>query len=219
MTTTRRPRVVVIDDSTMVRDGFAVLHPELEVCGTFADVEAFERTPSDCDVVLLDLLLQRPDGAGDVKQGRTAIRTLCERGYTVCLYTDERRPVVLALCLRAGASGVVHKSDPIETTIAAVREVSVGRMSITQSLVGLTELLDRQDARLDLSPRQRQVVSARARGRHWLDIAAELFITEDTAREHYQAACQKLREHLQVVSPGDIERALGLTPGDVLDED
>lgn len=92
-------------------------------------------------------------------------------------------------------------------------------MSITQSLIGLTELLDRQDTRFDLSPRQRQVVSARARGQHWLDIAAELYITEDTAREHYQAACQKLRAYLEVVSPGDIERAMGLAPGDILDED
>lgn len=219
MTTSHRPRIVVIDDSTVVRDGFATVHPELEVCGTFANVEEFERAPSDCDVVLLDLLLHRPDGAADLKQGRPAIRMLRDRGHTVCLYTDERRPLVLALCLRAGASGVVHKSDPIETTIAVVREVSMGRVSITQSLVGLTELLDRQDARFDLSPRQRQVVSARARGQHWLDVAAELYITEDTAREHYQAACQKLRDYLQVVSPGDVERAMGLAPGDILDED
>lgn len=105
MTTRRRPRVVVIDDSTVIRDGFAIVHPDLEVCATFAEVEEFEEADLDCDVVLLDLLLHRPDGTADLKQGRPAIRILRDRGYTVCLYTDERRPLVLALCLRAGASG------------------------------------------------------------------------------------------------------------------
>jgi DNA-binding NarL/FixJ family response regulator len=219
VTAPRRPRVVIIDDSTVIRDGFAAVHPQLDVCGTFAEVEEFEEAELDCDVVLLDLLLHRPDGTSDLTQGRPAIRLLRDRGHAVCLYTDERRPLVLALCLRAGASGVVHKSDPTEATVAAVCEIAEGRMSITQSLIGLTELLDRRDTRFDLSPRQRQVVSARARGQHWLDIAAELYISEDTAREHYQAACQKLRDYLQVVSPGDIEHAMGLGPGDILDED
>jgi len=219
MTGSDRPRVVVIDDSTVIRGGFATVHPELEVCGAFVDVEEFEAAPVDCDVVVLDLLLRGPGSTAAIKQGRSAIRTLRDLGFAVCLYTDERRPLVLALCLRAGAAGVVHKSDPTEVAVSAVRDIMMGRVAITQSLVGLTELLDRRDIRFDLSPRQRQVISARARGRHWFDIAATLFVSEDTAREHYQAACQKLRTYLQHVSPGDIERAMGLGPGDVLQEE
>ena len=219
MTGVARPRVVVIDDSTVIRGGFATVHPELDVCAAFADVEAFEAAPVDCDVVVLDLLLRRPGGGTSAKQGRSAIRSLHGLGYPVCLYTDERRPLVLALCFHAGASGVVHKSDPPQAAVTAVREITDGRVAITQSLVGLTELLDRRDGRFELSPRQRQVISARARGRHWVDIATTLYISEDTAREHYQAACQKLRSYLREVSPGDIERAVGLGPGDLLEED
>lgn len=219
MTGRERPRVVVIDDSTVIRGGFGTVHPELEVCATFADVEGFETDPVECDVVVLDLLLRGPGSTTSIKQGRAAIRSLRDLGLPVCLYTDERRPLVLALCLRAGANGVVHKSDPPEVAVSAVRDISDGRVAITQSLVGLTELLDRRDARFDLSPRQRQVISARARGQHWYDVAANLFISEDTAREHYQAACQKLRAYLQHASPGDIERAMGLAPGDVLHQD
>lgn len=215
----RRPRVVVIDDSTVIRGGFATVHPGLTVVATYASVEEFEAAPVACDVVILDLLLRGPQGATSAtKQGRTAIRAVRDLGRRVCLYTDERRPVVLALCLRAGANGVVHKSDSPQSTVAAVELIGRGQVAITQSLVGLTELLDRRDARLDLTPRQRQVISARARGRHWADIAGELYITEDTAREHYQAACQKLRDYLQHTSAGDIERAVGLAPGDILDE-
>ena len=218
--TARRTRVVVIDDSTVIRGGFATVHPGLDVVATYASVEDFEAAPVHCDVVVLDLLLRGPQGSSaTTKQGRAAIRALRERGLRVCLYTDERRPIVLALCLRAGALGVVHKADPPPVTIQAIEDVRSDRVVVTQSLVGLTELLDRRGARLDLSTRQREVISGRARGRHWADIAATLFITEDTAREHYRVACRKLRDYLQHTSPGDIERAVGLAPGDVLDEE
>ncbi|MFO6452314.1 MULTISPECIES: hypothetical protein [unclassified Aeromicrobium] len=218
---TERIRVVVIDDSTVIRGGFATVHPDLDVVATFPTVEDFEASGVDCDVVVLDLLLRGPQRATSTttKQGRAAIRALRERGLKVCLYTDERRPIVLALCLRAGAQGVVHKADPPHVTMQAVQDVHADRVVVTQSLVGLTELLDRRGAKLDLSTRQRQVISGRARGRHWADIASTLYITEDTAREHYRVACRKLRDYLQHTSPGDIERAVGLAPGDVLDEE
>jgi len=216
---TDRPRVVVIDDSTVIRGGFATVHPEVKVVATYASVEQFEAAPVECDVVVLDLLLRGPQGTGTgTKQGRAAIRAVRARGLPVCLYTDERRAIVLALCLRAGAHGVVHKSDQPAVTVRAIEDVRAGNVVVTQSLVGLTELLDRRGAPLELSPRQRQVISRRARGRHWADIAGELYITEDTAREHYRAACAKLRDYLRHTSPGDIERAVGLAPGDVLDE-
>lgn len=214
-----RTRVVVIDDSTVIRGGFATVHPELDVVATYASVEEFEARPAECDVVVLDLLLRGPQGSTTTtKQGRAAIRMIRAMDLPVCLYTDERRAIVLALCLRAGANGVVHKSDPPHVTVQAVEDVRAGTIVVTQSLVGLTELLDRRGAPLDLSPRQRQVISARARGRHWSDVAGTLYITEDTAREHYRAACAKLRDYLQHTSPGDIEHAVGLAPGDVLDE-
>lgn len=216
---TDHTRVVVIDDSTVIRGGFATVHPELDVVATYASVEEFEARPVPCDVVVLDLLLRGPQGsAARTKQGRTAIRAIRAMGLPVCLYTDERRAIVLALCLRAGAQGVVHKSDPPHVTARAVEDVRSGTVVVTQSLIGLTELLDRRGAPLDLSPRQREVISARARGRHWSDVAGSLFITEDTAREHYRAACAKLRDYLRHTSPGDIEHAVGLAPGDVLDE-
>lgn len=215
-----RPRVVMIDDSTVIRGGFATVHPELDVVGAYPTVEDFEAGPVRCDVVLLDLLLRGPQGAGaGIKQGRNAIRAIRNLDLPVCLYTDERRVLVLALCLRAGANGVVHKSDRPETAVRAVREIAQGQVAITQSLIGLAELLDRRGAGLELSPRQRQVISARARGRQWADIAATHFITEDTAREHYRAACAKLRRYLRDASPGDLERSVGAAPGDVFDQE
>lgn len=213
-----RPRVVVIDDSTVIRGGFAAVHPDLDVVAAFASVEEFEAAATvACDVVILDLLLRGPQPSDTVtKQGRSAIRAIRALGHRLCLYSDERRPLVLALCLRAGADGVIHKSDPPQATSQAVRDIIRGEVVITQSLIGLTELLDRRSG-LDLSPRQREVISGRARGRSWNHIASSLFIAEDTARDHYRAACAKLKCFLQAASPGDLERAAGIAPGDILD--
>lgn len=216
-----RPKVVVIDDSTVIRGGFGLVHAGLDVVATYPSVEAYEADPAQCDVIVLDLLLRGPQSleTASTKQGRSAIRALRRLGLPVCLYTDERRALVLALCLRAGANGVVHKSDPAAVVTRAIEDIRDDQVVVTQSLVGLAELLDRRGHSLELSPRQRQVLSARARGRHWNDIANSLFITENTAREHHQAVCAKLRHYLQHASPGDMERAVGLAPNDVLADD
>ncbi|TIC79458.1 response regulator transcription factor [Nocardioides sp. GY 10127] len=209
------PRVVVVDDNTVVRRAFGVVHEGLDVVASHATVEEYLAAPAPCDVVLLDLRLRGAGGAVGPMQGRPAIRALTDLGRRVCLYTDESRPLVLALCLRSGAHGVAHKSDPPELVTEAVRRVAQGDVVVTPSLVELTEVLDRRAA-LDLTDRQRDTVAGRARGRSWRDIARSLHITESVAREHYSAACTKLRDFLQGASAADIERALGIGPDDVL---
>lgn len=125
---------------------------------------------------------------------------------------------MLAQCLRAGAHGVVHKSDPVETASAAFLAVAGGQTVVTQSLVGVAEVLERRGALPDLTPRQRQVLVGRARGERWSDIARRIHITEGVAREHMFAVNAKLAAYLQHGSARDIEAMLGLSPGDLLDE-
>lgn len=213
-----RPRTVLIDDSTVVRLGLPLVHPELDVVAVHGSIEPLVAERPAADLVILDLRLTGA-GASGVRQGPTAIRAIAALGYRICLYTDERRKLVLAQCLRAGAHGVVHKSDPLEVASAAFLAVAAGQTVITQSLVGVAEVLDRRGALPDLTARQRQVLAGRARGERWSDIAGRLFITEGVAREHMFAVNAKLAAYLKNGSPGDIEGLLGLSPGDLLDED
>ena len=210
-------RAVVIDDSTVVRFGMPLMHPELDISGTYPDIEKFLVDAPAADVVILDLRLSG-GGSHGVRQGPTAIRAVRAAGYRICLFTDERRRLVLAQCMRAGAHGVVHKSDSIETAGAAFHAVASGGTVITQSLVGLAEVLERRGGLPELTPRQRQVLAGRARGETWAEIAGRLFITEGVAREHMSAVNAKFAAYLQGASPGDIERHLGLAPGDLLDD-
>jgi DNA-binding NarL/FixJ family response regulator len=212
-----RYRVVVIDDSTIVRFGMPLMHPELEVVATYPDIEELLVDEPAVDLVILDLRLSGGPSPG-VRQGPTAIRALRAAGYRICLFTDERRRLVLAQCMRAGAQGVVHKSDSVETAAAAFNTVAAGGIVVTQSLIGLAEVLERRSGLPELTARQRQVLAGRARGETWNEIAARLFITEGVAREHMAAVNAKFAAYLQRASPGDIERHLGVAPGDLLDE-
>lgn len=75
----------------------------------------------------------------------------------------------------------------------------------------------------NLTDKQVEVLAARARGEKWESIADRLHIVKKTAEGHLNAVATKmawfLREaHLDLdASPGDIERVLGLAPGDLLD--
>jgi DNA-binding NarL/FixJ family response regulator len=124
---------------------------------------------------------------------------------------------VLAGCLAAGASGIVHKAEPIAALRTAISRVASGEFVITQALVGLAELVERLGELPTLSPRQREVLSARARGESFRSIAQRLFISPRVAEEYMAVVTAKFADFLRDHSAADLERLLGLAPGDLLD--
>lgn len=212
----RKIRVASIDDDTVIRRGLPLLIQTAEVVGSYTDVEELLEASLAADVVLLDLVLT---GTGrTATQGASAIRTLMRAGYRVMIYTNERRPAVLVACLAAGASGVIHKAEPVEQLEDAIEAVARGEVVITQALVGLAELADRRGELAELSPRQREILSARARGEKFQSIANRLFISPKTAQEYMSGVNDKFAEFLRDHSPADLERHLGIAPGDVMEQ-
>lgn len=214
--TSRRVGAVVVDDTTLVRDGLALVQQQIEVVAAYSTIEPVLINRPEADVVILDLHLTGPDNV-HVRQGRVAIRALTRAGYRVCVYTDERRRYVLAACLKAGASGVVHKSEPLSDAVSAFLAVAEGQTVITRSLIGLGEILEREGRLPELTRRQRQILAARARGESWHELATRLYISEATARDHLGAITRKIADYFQSTTPGDIEHDLGLAPGDLFD--
>lgn len=218
-----RPVTVVIDDGSQTRDTFHIAYPRLDVVGTYPTVEEFLDHSIDVDLVVLDLMLSTRLGTAQQLQGPRAIERLVAKGYRVCLYTDERRPLVLAKCLSAGATGLVRKADTLEVNEQAFLRVSTGQVSISHSLEDLAELLNRRGQLPELTPRQSQVLRGRARGEPWKLLARRLGITPKTGYDRMEAVMAKMVLHLQSAhlgadySPADVEHALGLSPGDLLD--
>lgn len=220
---TVRPTVAVIDDGALTRDQFHLAFPLLDVAGAYASVDVFLADGIAVDLVVLDLVLSTSLEERLVLQGPPAIRTLTKGGYRVCLYTDERRPLVLAHCLASGASGLARKSDDLAVTQEAFVRVASGEAVVARSLVGLAEILTRRGRLPQLTARQAEVLAARARGEKWESVARRLDIAPSTASDHLESVMTKMVWFLHDVglnpdaSPADVERALGLSPGDLMD--
>jgi DNA-binding NarL/FixJ family response regulator len=207
---------VVVDDATAVRESLPLLMPEIEFVAMFADADAALARRPVADLVILDLHLvnQRQP---TVRQGVAAIGSLMRAGYRVCAYTQEERRFVLASCLAAGALGVVSKAAPIAEARDGFAAVAAGRVIIPHSVIGLVEVLVRRQRVSLLSPRQQQVLSARARGLTYAEMSRTMHLSESTLRGYWFELAGVVSQYLQHTAPGDIEQALGLGPGDLID--
>lgn len=84
--------------------------------------------------------------------------------------------------------------------------------------MGLAELLDRHQAFPELTTRQ-QVLSARARGESFTQLATRLYISVDTAKDHIQAVNRHLACYLQGATAAELAHQLRIAPGDLVAHD
>lgn len=205
--------VGIVDPHTVTRAALPLILTEFAWAGAHATVDEFLAKRRTADVVLLAV---HRDGVGDAPfpAWTTAVRRLVQAGYRVCLHTAEQCTVVLLGCLAAGASAVVQMSDSLDDLRAGVRAAAAGRLLVTDSLAGLADLARSGPALPSLTERQREVLSARARGEKFESIARRLFISRKVAEEHWAAVARKYPVFLRDHSPADLERLLGLEPVD-----
>jgi DNA-binding NarL/FixJ family response regulator len=110
--------------------------------------------------------------------------------------------------IRAGASGYLLKDIPLDEVADTVRAVDGGQSLINPSMAGklLTEfaILARREAASEarqqvpapkLTDREMQVLKLIARGMNNRDIAKELFISENTVKNHVRNILEKLQIH------------------------
>lgn len=204
-------KAIIVDDHTVMRE---ITVPGVEFVGRFACVEDLLDHDVKADVVALDLQLADSASSSRSLQGVGAVRAVSAH-YRVCIHTGEQRRHVLALCLHAGASGIVHKSDSLEVLHDSLKTVAAGGSVITRALEGLAEVCSERDRIPMLTKRQKEVLALRARGRSFPQIAGELFISKDTAKDHMQAVNRQLTNYLQTLTPSDLARELGVLPGDL----
>jgi DNA-binding NarL/FixJ family response regulator len=194
-----KPRVVLVDDHSLVRSGVrSELGGRLEVVGEAADVaEAISQIMQTApDVVLLDVHL--PSGTGDaVIQAVHA--ALPDTRFLALSVSDAPDDVIRVI--RAGARGYVTKSISGEELAAAVERVAAGDAVFSPRLAGF--VLDAFTAEvvtapgpseLDvLTPREREVLQLIARGYTYREAAEELFLSVKTIETHVSAVLRKLQ--------------------------
>ncbi len=200
-------RVVVADDQPLVRTGLRMIlsaEPDIDVVGEAADGHEAVRLCDELrpDVVLMDV---RMPGLGGIEATRlvTAVHTPPRVLVLTTFDLDE----VVYDALRAGASAFLLKDAPEERLTAAIRVVADGGSlfapSVTRRLVAE---FARQGpaASVDLgglTDRETEVLRLVARGLSNAEIAAELFVTENTVKTHVARMLMKLgvRDRVQAV--------------------
>ena len=198
MTTAPPIRVLLVDDHAVVRRGlrsFLELLDDITVVGEAENgrlgLEAARRLRPD--VVLMDLLMPDLDGIA----ATAAIKSELPDVEVVALtsFAEEAR---VTAALEAGASGYVLKDAEADDVAAAIRAAHAGEIHLAPAVAGVLARRVRQGAAVAATPgealteREGQVLALVARGLSNKAIAAELSITERTARTHVSNILAKL---------------------------
>jgi DNA-binding NarL/FixJ family response regulator len=202
-------RVVLVDDQSLVRNGFRMIlesEDDIEIVGEAADGEravglVLEVAP---DVVAMDV--QMP-----ILDGLAATRRIIELESTarVLILTTFDRDDYLFEALTAGASGFLLKNASPEALIEAIRVLARGdallapevTRRVIQRFAGHEVRPVTASDTEALTDRERDVVALVAQGLTNAEVAANLHVGEATVKTHVSHVLRKLglRDRTQLV--------------------
>jgi DNA-binding NarL/FixJ family response regulator len=190
--------VLLVDDHEVVRRGlraFLEKESDLEVVGDadsgaealdlLARLDEEGRRP---DVVLMDLQMEPIDGIESTRRIR-------DRYEAVALtsFAEEER---VHAALQAGASGYLLKDADADEVAAAIRSAYRGELqldpAVAKRLMSSLRAGPQSDSAADLTARELEVLSLVGAGKANKTIAAELDMSERTARTHVSNILRKL---------------------------
>jgi DNA-binding NarL/FixJ family response regulator len=178
-------RVLLADDHAVVRSGLSQLLAtveDMEVVGTASDgaeavTLALEERP---DVTLMDLSMPNMDGIEAI--GRVRAENPDARIVVLTSFSDRER---ILDALDAGAVGYLLKDAEPDELIRGVRAAAAGEAPLAPKAASavLTARTEQRPA-AELTPREREVLAALARGKANKQIARDLGISEKTVKAH-----------------------------------
>lgn len=191
-------RVLVVDNDALVRSGLSLIlgaADDMEVT-TSTGAEAVEtviRQPPH--VVLLDVRMPDVDGLTVLRH----ILALPSPPRVAMLTTFDMDDYVLA-ALRSGAAGFLLKDTEPAELVAAIQVLARGGTVLSPKVAPLvvngflqaSGSPDAQAAVAELSGREREVLTLVAAGLSNLEIAAQLYLSAGTIKDHVSAILVKL---------------------------
>lgn len=196
-------RVLVVDDQELFRRGLTMLlgqDADIQVVGEAEDgISGTElATTLAPDVVLLDVRMPRRTGVEACRAIKEAVPAA-----KIIMLTVSDEEADLYETVKNGASGYLLKDSSIEEVAQAVRVVQEGQSLISPSMA--VKLIDEfkqmsrtdkeQSPGLKLTERELEVLRLVAKGMNNREVAKELFISENTVKNHVRNILEKLQLH------------------------
>jgi DNA-binding NarL/FixJ family response regulator len=189
-----KKKVVVVDHQESVRELLCrhlEASSEYEVVGQAGTglqaIRLLKRTSAN--VAIIDLVLPELCGQELILRLRKEIPKL-----RIVVFTGASDTNILASALRSEPDGFVHKSEPLETLLSALRTASIGGRFFspkTNQFVAHTEFRPAQT----LSTREIEVLQSVAEGKSNKEIARLLGVATKTVDNHRTRLMQKLGVH------------------------
>ncbi|HJY24846.1 MAG TPA: response regulator transcription factor [Actinomycetes bacterium] len=198
-------RVLVVDDHALFRRGLEMVlahEADIDIVGEASDgSEAVDQAAALLpDIVLMDVQMPKRSGI----DACTAIKDVVPSAKIVMLTVSEDE-ADLYEAIKAGASGYLLKEISIEEVATGLRAVAGGQSLISPSMAAklLTEfstMMKRGDEGQQvpaprLTERELDVLKLVARGLNNRAIATQLFISENTVKNHIRNILDKLQLH------------------------
>ena len=203
--TSRRVRVLLVDDHAVVRAGYRLLlqHvPGIEVVAEADSGELACRLHADLapDVVVMDLALPGMGGLEAIKRMR-----MRDPAARILVFSMHEEAMVVESALAAGASGYVTKSSAPEVLVTAVKQVAAGERHLDAGLeqrLSFDRVRGSDSPLLELSTREFEIFCLLAEGMSSVDIAKRLSLSSKTVANY----STQLKAKLNVGSVAEFAR-------------
>ena len=189
MSSKKKIRVMLADDHLVVRMGLAAIisiERDMEVVGEAADgAEAVKRAAElRPDVVIMDIMMPRLDGVAATAEIRKR-----NPGTQILILTTFGTSDDLRRALEVGATGALVKDSAQTELVNAIRECAAGRKIISPAVA---RQLQYEMPKIELSPRQLEMLNYVAKGFNNAEIANMVGIGRDCVKAHLSAAFTRL---------------------------
>jgi DNA-binding NarL/FixJ family response regulator len=210
-------RVALVDDHpAILRALITEITAALHTAEIFSarDVDGVLATQGPYDLVVLDVQL------ADDSEPAENVRRITARGWPVLLYTQGTNARVIARCFRAGAKGIVGKSQDLADLLEAVSLIGDGQPYLSDDWAAVLS----SDAAVipSLAPREAEALKMYASGLPMKSVARRMGISPETVKDYLmrvrrrydevgRPAATKSELYVRAVEDGLVDPPVSLT--------